>query len=205
MTRSGLLSYVLLPFLSFLQSTFQLRFLSLCFHLPAFLNLHFSNLKKDQCKSTATNFFFNHPVTFIFLLLYLLQWKLKVRPSCCLWRSSNVMRTQHQRSFGSTVSFYRSLSSLSWKLAQLRIAIWVIIISLLQAMVPVLLLHKNSLHHSAGNRPSGFCCSDTHSCLFRLRSTDAPLVLLCAFSSVKPGIQEVQCLFTQLLRSQVQY
>lgn len=142
---------------------------------------------------------------YIPLFSFLLKQKLKVKPSFCLWRSSNVMHTQNQHSFGSTVGFYLSLSSLNWELARLRIAIWVIIISLLQAMVPVSLPHKNILHRSAGKRPFGFCCSDTHSCLFRLQCTDAPLVLLCAFSLVKPGIQEVQCLFTQLLRSQVQY
>lgn len=116
--------------------------------------------------------FFERPFLFVFLSSpVLLRYYLKVKPSLCLWSSSNVMCRQSQCSVGSSVSSYLGSSSLNWEPARLRLPIWIIIISLLQGMVPV----------SAAQQPSPLCrpkargsrCSWTR--YYRQINTDASL------------------------------
>lgn len=105
------------------------------------------------------------------------------------------MGRQSQCSVGSNVSSNLGSLSLNWEPARLQIPIWIIIVILLQGMVPVSRPHK-SLHQAPG-----LSCSQTHSGPFNLQHKAAPLVLHCAFSPVKPRIQEVRCPFTLFWQS----
>lgn len=201
------------PLPSSLRSTFQLK---LFLPFPSPVRLFFSlYLVSFQLKikvprkafflapiqgKKITQLIFNQTNSVILLALCLdfsilhfcCSEKLKVKPSPCLWSTSNVTCTQNQCGFGSSVGFYLGLSSLNWELARLRIAIWVIIIGRLQGMVPVSLLHRNILHHSAGKRPLGFSSAHTPIAVCFICSAQT-LRLPCAVHLVQSSQDSRRC------------